>query len=113
MTDPRVLAVCVVHAELEVPGRVGRTAIDKRPVPGRVRVGTLGLAGDHVCDTAHHGGTHQAVYAYAEEDARRWAANSAASCPRAGSGRICASPGSRSVTPCSARTGASATPCSR
>ncbi|MGW4353288.1 MOSC domain-containing protein [Nocardia sp. NPDC004582] len=73
----RVLAVCVVHAELEVPAKsskVGRTAIDKRPVPHRVPVRALGLDGDHVCDTKHHGGTHQAVYAYAEEDARRWSA---------------------------------------
>ncbi|WP_084495756.1 MOSC domain-containing protein [Nocardia shimofusensis] len=70
----RVLAVCVVHAELIVPGRVGRTAIDKRPVPGRVEVGPLGLTGDHVCNTADHGGVHQAVYAYAEQDARLWAA---------------------------------------
>lgn len=73
----RVLAVCVVHAELEVPAKsskVGRTAIDKRPVPHRVPVRALGLDGDHVCDTKHHGGVHQAVYAYAEEDARRWSA---------------------------------------
>lgn len=69
----RVLAVCVVHAELEVPGRIGRSAIDKRPQPGRVAVRTLGLDGDHVCDTEHHGGTHQAVYAYSEADAQRWA----------------------------------------
>lgn len=71
-----MLAVCVVHAELEVPARsskVGRTAIDKRPVPHRVPVTALGLDGDHVCDTVHHGGAHQAVYAYAEEDAVRWA----------------------------------------
>ncbi|MEU7217637.1 MOSC domain-containing protein [Nocardia iowensis] len=68
----QVLAVCVVHAELEVPTRVGRTAIDKRPLPGRVPVRTLGLDGDHVCDVKHHGGVHQPVYAYAEEDARRW-----------------------------------------
>ncbi|MFE3189001.1 MOSC domain-containing protein [Nocardia sp. NPDC059240] len=72
----RVLAVCVLHAEVEVPAKsskVGRTAIDKRPVPHRVPVRTLGLDGDHVCDTEHHGGSHQAVYAYAEEDAARWA----------------------------------------
>lgn len=68
----RVLAVCVVHAEIEVPTKTGRTAIDKRPVEGRVPVRALGLAGDHVCDTAHHGGLNQAVYAYAEHDARRW-----------------------------------------
>jgi MOSC domain-containing protein YiiM len=73
----RVLAVCVVHAELEVSStvsRVGRTAIDKRPVTARIRAHRLGLDGDHVCDTTNHGGVHQAVYAYAEEDAGRWAA---------------------------------------
>ncbi|MEV0335903.1 MOSC domain-containing protein [Nocardia sp. NPDC050717] len=69
----RVLAVCVVHAEIEVRGRVGRSAIDKRPVDGRVGVRALGLDGDHVCNTEHHGGVHQAVYAYADEDAHRWA----------------------------------------
>ncbi|MFC6009898.1 MOSC domain-containing protein [Nocardia lasii] len=69
----RVEAVCVVHAEIEVRTRVGRTAIDKRPVDGRIPVAALGLAGDHVCDTTNHGGLDQAVYAYAEEDARRWA----------------------------------------
>lgn len=70
-----VLAVCVLHAEIELPAkvsRVGRTAIDKRPVTDRVAVRTLGLDGDHVCDTKHHGGVHQAVYAYSEEDARSW-----------------------------------------
>lgn len=70
----RVLAVCTVHAELEVPGKVGRTAIDKRPRPDRVIARALGLDDDHVCDTKHHGGMDQAVYAYAEEDAQRWAA---------------------------------------
>ncbi|MEV0434558.1 MOSC domain-containing protein [Nocardia sp. NPDC050413] len=69
----RVEAVCVVHAELEMRTRVGRSAIDKRPVAGRVGVRALGLVGDHVCDTVNHGGVHQAVYAYAEEDALRWA----------------------------------------
>lgn len=68
----RVEAVCVVHAELEMRTRVGRSAIDKRPVAGRVGVRALGLDGDHVCDTVNHGGVHQAVYAYAEEDALRW-----------------------------------------
>lgn len=68
-----VLDVCVVHAEVTVPGRVGRSAIDKRPVLGRVAARRLGLAGDHVCNTEYHGGVDQAVYAYAEEDARGWA----------------------------------------
>jgi MOSC domain-containing protein YiiM len=68
----RVLAVCVVHAELDTPNRIGRTAIDKRPVAGRVPVRATGLDGDHVCDTKYHGGVHQAVYAYAQQDAQRW-----------------------------------------
>ncbi|WP_280423641.1 MOSC domain-containing protein [Nocardia carnea] len=70
----RVLAVCVVHTELTVPGRVGRSAIDKRPVTGRVRAQRLGLDGDHVCNTRDHGGVHQAVYGYADEDAANWSA---------------------------------------
>lgn len=34
----------------------------------------LGVDGDHVCDRKHHGGEDQAVYAYAEHEARRWSA---------------------------------------
>lgn len=71
----RVVAVNVVHAM--VPDRWGDqlfTGIDKRPVPGRVPVGRLGLAGDQVGDLEHHGGTDQAVYAYACEDAAWWQA---------------------------------------
>lgn len=48
------------------------TAIDKRPVEGRVPVGELGLAGDVQCDRRHHGGWDKAVYAYADEDAAWW-----------------------------------------
>ncbi|MHB9759351.1 MOSC domain-containing protein [Streptomyces sp. BYX5S] len=58
----------------------GVTGIDKRPVTGPVRVtapgpkgtGASGLAGDAVCDTRHHGGDDQAVYAYAREDLDTW-----------------------------------------
>lgn len=71
---PHVSAVCVVHRILDDgDGQVGRTAIDKRPVDGPVGVGRLGLAGDTQCDTKHHGGPYQAVYAYADEDAAWWA----------------------------------------
>lgn len=60
----------------------GTTGIDKRPVAGPVAVsapgpkgtGAVGLAGDRVYDVRHHGGTDQAVYAYAREDLDRWAA---------------------------------------
>ncbi|MFC7013133.1 MOSC domain-containing protein [Streptomyces viridiviolaceus] len=58
----------------------GVTGIDKQPADGPVRVtapgpkgvGASGLAGDTVCDTRHHGGTDQAVYAVAREDLDDW-----------------------------------------
>ncbi|MBV1938569.1 MOSC domain-containing protein [Streptomyces sp. BV286] len=58
------------------------TGIDKRPVDGPVAVaapgpkgtGAVGLAGDRVYDVKHHGGTDQAVYAYAREDLDGWEA---------------------------------------
>lgn len=72
--SPSILAVAVVHRVLPDPGGdPGVTAIDKRPVAGPVQVGPLGVAGDRQCDTQHHGGREQAVYAYAQEDADRWA----------------------------------------
>ncbi len=52
---------------------IGRTAIDKERVTGRVAVGPLGLVGDEVADTRHHGGPDKAVYAYAAEDLDWWA----------------------------------------
>lgn len=69
----RLLTVNVVEKLIPGPKETGFTAIDKRPQPGRVRVGELGLAGDRVCDTKNHGGTDLALYAYAEEDANWWA----------------------------------------
>lgn len=58
----------------------GLTGIDKRPADGPVRVsdpgpkgsGGSGLAGDSVCDLRHHGGTDQAVYAFAREELDAW-----------------------------------------
>ncbi|SDC72736.1 MOSC domain-containing protein [Rhodococcus tukisamuensis] len=71
----RVEAVCVLFAERDSgTRRVPRTAIDKRPVAGPVGVHAAGLDGDRVCDTEHHGGAFKAVYAYQEDEARRWAA---------------------------------------
>jgi len=56
------------------------TGIDKQPVDGPVAVtepgpkgtGAVGLAGDRVYDIKHHGGSDQAVYAYAREDLDVW-----------------------------------------
>ncbi|MCH5645288.1 MULTISPECIES: MOSC domain-containing protein [unclassified Gordonia (in: high G+C Gram-positive bacteria)] len=67
-----VLAVCSASDDV-VLDRVGASAIDKRPHADRVHVGSLGLGTDHVCDTKHHGGVDQAVYAYDDAEARRWA----------------------------------------
>ncbi len=52
---------------------IGRTAIEKHPVAGAVRATRLGLEGDQVGDTVHHGGVDQAVYAFAREDLDLWA----------------------------------------
>lgn len=52
----------------------GETGIFKRPATGRVRVSELGLAGDQVVDTRHHGGADQAVYLYRQEDYDWWGA---------------------------------------
>jgi MOSC domain-containing protein YiiM len=52
---------------------IGRTSIDKASVPGPVEVHRLGLAGDQVSDTRHHGGPDQAVYAFAREELDWWA----------------------------------------
>jgi MOSC domain-containing protein YiiM len=72
----RVEAVCVSGPRpIRLP-RVGDTtsAIDKRPVPGRVAVHRLGLDGDVQVNRKYHGGEGQALYAYAQEDADWWAA---------------------------------------
>jgi MOSC domain-containing protein YiiM len=70
----RIVSVSRGHVvDAEWAGNLKRTAIDKRPVTGRVRVGRLGLDGDEQADTANHGGTEQAVYVYAREDLDWWA----------------------------------------
>ncbi len=57
------------------------TGIDKVPVAGTVQVRDpgprttglgSGLVGDFIGDTAHHGGSDQAVYAFAREDLDDW-----------------------------------------
>src|SRR3954452_5120054 len=51
---------------------IGRTAIEKVPLDGPVHADRLGLVGDQVADTVHHGGVDQAVYAFAREDLDWW-----------------------------------------
>jgi MOSC domain-containing protein YiiM len=52
---------------------IGRTSIDKAPIVGPVEVHRLGVAGDQVSDTRHHGGPDQAVYAFSREELDWWA----------------------------------------
>lgn len=49
-----------------------RTAIDKRPVSGRVPVRTSALGTDEHADIENHGDLYKAVYAYAREDYDWW-----------------------------------------
>lgn len=52
---------------------IGHSSIEKHAVSGPVHAGRLGLHGDQVSDTRHHGGVDQAVYAFAREDLDWWA----------------------------------------
>ena len=75
-----LLSVNVVHALIpDVLGPLASTAIDKRPVAGRIAVSVpgdaqVGLVGDQIYDRKDHGGPDQAIYAYADEDRAWWAA---------------------------------------
>jgi len=51
----------------------GKTGIYKFPAAGPVQITELGLVGDAVSDTKHHGGPDQAVYVYGAGDYAWWA----------------------------------------
>jgi MOSC domain-containing protein YiiM len=70
----RVLAVSVGRPQDKEWASIGCTSIDKRNLDAPVAVHELGIEGDQVSDTQHHGGPHQAVYAYAREDLDFWEA---------------------------------------
>ncbi|WP_203338079.1 MOSC domain-containing protein [Nocardioides limicola] len=69
----RVVAVNVATPEYVGWASAEHTSIGKRTVSGSVEVTALGLSGDEVADVKHHGGTEQAVYAFAREDLDSWA----------------------------------------
>ncbi len=50
------------------------SAFRKSPVPGRHLVGAMGIAGDHVADTRHHGGLDKAILCYAQGHYSDWQA---------------------------------------
>lgn len=68
----QLVSVCVGEPRA-VNSKSGWTGIHKQPVAGPVEVGPLGLAGDHILDTKHHGGPEQAVYIYTVPDYAWWA----------------------------------------
>jgi MOSC domain-containing protein YiiM len=73
MATARVISVNTGRGQdAEWAGRLRRTAIDKRPAAGPVRVGKLGIGDDEQVDTDSHGGYEQAVYVYAREDLDWW-----------------------------------------
>lgn len=67
-----VLAVCGADRPVALD-RIGDSGIAKTPFTGAVSVTAEGVVGDLICDTKHHGGIDQAVYAYSDTEARRWA----------------------------------------
>ena len=71
---PRIVSVNVGPVQDASWAGIGRTAMDKQPVAGPVRARRLGLDGDQVGDTVHHGGADQAVYVFAREDLDWWEA---------------------------------------
>jgi MOSC domain-containing protein YiiM len=73
MASARIISVNTGTARaMPLGGKPGVSAIDKRRRAGRVAVRHLGLDGDEHGDTENHGGTDQAVYAYAREDLDWW-----------------------------------------
>src|SRR5260370_35621300 len=69
----RLLSVNVgLPRDIAWKGRTGHTAIWKRPVGGRCRVGRLDLDGDGQGDLAGHGGEQRAIFVYQIESYRYW-----------------------------------------
>ncbi|MDR6816238.1 MOSC domain-containing protein YiiM [Neorhizobium sp. 2083] len=56
----KLLAICLGRPE-KLPGKSFRTGIYKSSVNAAVMIDRLGLVGDAVCNTKHHGGEDQAI----------------------------------------------------
>jgi MOSC domain-containing protein YiiM len=74
VNTPRATRVDVLLAGRAVPyTRAGsRSAIDKRPLRGRVAIGELGIAGDEQGDPRVHGGPDKAIHHYAFDHYAAW-----------------------------------------
>lgn len=72
MATARLLQISVgLPRDEEWAGKLRRTAIDKTPVD-EAEVRRLGIVGDQVADTVHHGGADKALYVFAREDLDSW-----------------------------------------
>jgi len=71
-----MIKVCSVNIgrkrSFDMGNRVSETGIFKLRQSEAVKVSTLGLIGDTICDVRYHGGPDQAVYIYRQEDYLWW-----------------------------------------
>ncbi|CAG1013505.1 Protein YiiM [Anaerolineales bacterium] len=51
---------------------VETTGIYKLPAAGAIEIKRMGIEGDAICDTKHHGGLDQAIYVYGGADYEWW-----------------------------------------
>lgn len=66
----------VLVGQVETLGPKGRmSAINKRPVSGRVLISESGLDGDEQADLKNHGGRYMAVHLYPSEHYAKWKAD--------------------------------------
>jgi MOSC domain-containing protein YiiM len=70
---------CLCRVDALLTGKVAplgdsgkRSAIDKHPVTGRLRLDETGLEGDEQADHKHHGGAEKALHHYAFEHYASW-----------------------------------------
>jgi MOSC domain-containing protein YiiM len=61
-----------VAKRIQIQGRQVLSAIEKKPLCGRINVDKLGLKGDVQADLSVHGGLLKAVYAYPSEHYAYW-----------------------------------------
>ncbi|MEA2001944.1 MAG: MOSC domain-containing protein [Actinomycetota bacterium] len=77
----QLLSVQIATAQdIQIGSRTDKTGIFKLPVEN-AEIRELGLVGDAIISTRHHGGPDQAVYVYSDEDYAWWRAELGAELP--------------------------------
>ncbi|WP_375396937.1 MOSC domain-containing protein [uncultured Sphingomonas sp.] len=67
-----VPALALLTGKVRPFARGETSAIDKRPVAGRVHIGRLGITADQQADHRHHGGPDKALHHYPHDHYARW-----------------------------------------